>query len=137
MLRGVPSAHFGRPTAKKLVLAAQASSSSSRVLSGRESLLYILCDQLEHTQAKRTAAGRAVGAVDQHRSGNQGLQQIPELGLKSVAVLRAELGEVDRFARTDQAVAYVGMDVEIKESGKFKGKAKLSKRGSGLLRQIL
>ncbi len=34
-------------------------------------------------------------------------------------------------------MAYAGMDIEIKESGKFKGKAKLSKRGSGLLRQIL
>jgi transposase len=44
---------------------------------------------------------------------------------------------VKRFARTDQAVAYAGMDVAIKESGKWKGKAKLSKRGSGLLRQIL
>jgi len=29
------------------------------------------------------------------------------------------------------------MDVKIKESGKWKGKAKLSKRGSGLLRQML
>ncbi len=37
----------------------------------------------------------------------------------------------------DQAVAYAGMDIEIKECGKWKGKAKLSKRGSGLLRQIL
>lgn len=43
------------------------------------------------------------------------------------------LSEVERFARTDQAVAYEGLDVEIKESGKFKGKAKLSKRGSGRL----
>jgi transposase len=62
---------------------------------------------------------------------------MPELGPKTVAVLRAELGEVDRFSCTDQAVAYAGMDIEIKESGKLKGKAKLSKRGSGLLRQIL
>ena len=82
VLRGVPSAHFGRPTAKKLVLAAQASGSSSRVLSGRESLLYILCDQLEHTQAKRTAAGRAVGTVDQHRSANQGLAADTRTGAK-------------------------------------------------------
>ena len=29
------------------------------------------------------------------------------------------------------------MDVEIKGSGQWKGQAKLSKRGSGLLRQIL
>ncbi len=37
----------------------------------------------------------------------------------------------------DQTVAYTGMDIQIKESGQWKGKAKLSKRGSGLLRQIL
>ncbi|HEY4387643.1 MAG TPA: transposase [Ktedonobacteraceae bacterium] len=29
------------------------------------------------------------------------------------------------------------MDIEIKESGLWKGKAKLSKRGSGLLRRVL
>ena len=65
------------------------------------------------------------------------LQQIPEFGTQTVAVLRAELGDVDRFARTDQAIAYAGLDVQIKESGLWKGKAKLSKRGSGLLRQML
>jgi transposase len=64
-------------------------------------------------------------------------EPLPELGPKTVAVLRAELGETMRFARTDQAVAYAGMDVEIKESGQWKGQAKLSKRGSGLLRQVL
>jgi Transposase IS116/IS110/IS902 family len=137
VLRGVPSAHFGRPTAKKLVLAAQASSSSSRVLSGRSSSLYILCDQLEHTQANLKRLEEQLEQLISTDPRTKGLRQIPELGPKSVAVLRAELGEVERFARTDQAVAYAGMDVEIKESGKFKGKAKLSKRGSGLLRQIL
>jgi len=48
VLRAVPAAHFGRPTAKRLVAAAQASSSSGRALSGRASSLRILCDQLEH-----------------------------------------------------------------------------------------
>jgi len=63
-------------------------------------------------------------------------------GLQETSGVRSENGgcvacrdfrEVDRFARTDQAVAYAGMDVKIKESGKWKGKAKLSKRGSGRL----
>ena len=54
-----------------------------------------------------------------------------------VAVLPAELGDVARFRRTDQAIAYGGLDIEIKESGLWKGKAKLSKRGSGLLRRVL
>ncbi|EFH85084.1 transposase IS116/IS110/IS902 family protein [Ktedonobacter racemifer DSM 44963] len=34
-------------------------------------------------------------------------------------------------------IAYGGMDIEIKESGLWKGQAKLSKRGSGLLRRML
>ncbi len=42
-----------------------------------------------------------------------------------------------RFQRTDQVVAYAGLDIEVKESGKWKGQAKLSKRGSGRLRRIL
>ena len=42
-----------------------------------------------------------------------------------------------RFARTDKVIAYGGMDIEIKESGLWKGKAKLSKHGSGLLRRML
>jgi len=54
-----------------------------------------------------------------------------------VAVLRAELGDVQRFSRTDEVIAYGGMDIEIKESGLWKGKAKLSKRGSGLVRRVL
>ena len=44
---------------------------------------------------------------------------------------------MQRFARTDEVIAYGGMDIEIKESGLWKGKAKLSKRGSGLLRRVL
>ena len=60
-----------------------------------------------------------------------------DAGPKTVAVLRAELGDVQRFARTDEVIAYGGMDIEIKESGLWKGKAKLSKRGSGLLRRML
>ncbi len=45
--------------------------------------------------------------------------------------------DVVRFQRTDQVVAYAGLDIEVKESGKWKGQAKLSKRGSGRLRRIL
>ena len=137
VLRSVPAAHFGRPTAKKLVLAAQTSISSGRALTGRGSHLRILCDQLEHTQANLNRLEGELERLITTDPGTKGLRQMPELGPKTVAVVRAELGEVNRFTRTDQAVAYAGMDIEIKESGKFKGKAKLSKRGSGLLRQIL
>jgi transposase len=126
-----------RPTTQKLVTAAQASIGSSRALGGRASSLQILCDQLEHTQATLARLEEELEQLIRTDPNTKGLQQMPELGPRTVAMLRAELGEVNRFTCTDQTVAYTGMDIEIKESGKFKGKAKLSRRGSGLLRQIL
>jgi transposase len=58
-------------------------------------------------------------------------------GRATAEQLVALVGDVDRFSRVDQAVAYAGLDLEVKESGKWKGQTKLSKRGSGLLRRIL
>jgi len=40
------------------------------------------------------------------------------------------------FSRLDQAVAYVGLDLQVKQSGKWKDQSKLSKCGSGLVRQL-
>jgi transposase len=62
---------------------------------------------------------------------------VPEFGPKTALVLRAELGDVGRFAGRDQAVAYVGLDVTVRQSGKWRGQRKVSKRGSGAVRRIL
>lgn len=137
VLRAVPAPHFGRPPAQQLVALAQASVGSGRALRGRASSLHILCDQLEHTQANLTRLEQELEELITTDPGTTGLQHMPELGPKTIAVLRAELGEVDRFACTDQAIAYAGMDIKIRESGKWKGRPKLSKQGSGLLRQML
>jgi transposase len=137
VLRTVFHPHFGRPTAHTLVTLAKASVSSGRALRGRASSLRILCDQLEHTQANLTRLEQELEELIISDPGTKGLQHMRELGTTTIAVLRAELGEVDRFACSDQAIAYAGMDIKIRESGKFKGQPKLSKRGSGLLRQVL
>ncbi len=131
LLRAQKSAHYGRPTAQKLVTFAKQSASCGRAVGGRSVSLRILCDQLEHTQANLALLEAEIEQLLTNDPQVKGLQQIPEFGSKTVAVLRAELGDVQRFARTDEVIAYGGMDIEIKESGKWKGKAKLSKRGSG------
>lgn len=51
VLRAQKPAHYGHPTAQKLVALANVSGSSGRALTGRSVSLRILCDQLEHTQA--------------------------------------------------------------------------------------
>ena len=137
LLRAQPVAHYGRPTAKKLVALANQSVSSGRAIAGRSVSLRILCDQLEHTQANLARLNAEIEQLLNTDPGVKGLQQVPEFGPKTLAVLRAELGDVQRFSRTDEVIAYGGMDIEIKESGLWKGKAKLSKRGSGLLRRML
>lgn len=41
------------------------------------------------------------------------------------------------FASSDSFVAYLGLDIRIRESGSFKGKRKLTKRGEPELRRLL
>ena len=125
------------PPKSALVTLAQQSVRSGRALAGRATSLQILCDQLDHTRANLARLESELGRLIASDPGVKGLSQVQEFGLKTVAVLRAELGDVARFRRTDQAIAYGGLDIEIQESGHRIGKAKLSKRGSGLLRRVL
>jgi transposase len=93
--------------------------------------MQILCDQLQHTRENLAQVEAELEQVHQGDSGWQRLSGVPEFGDKTVAVLRAELGDVTRILRIDQAVASAGLDLAIRTSGKWQGQAKLSKRGSG------
>lgn len=65
------------------------------------------------------------------------LLKVPGLGEVASAFLVSLFWDVQAFANADSAVAYCGLDVIFQESGTFKGKRKLSKRGWGLIRCIL
>ena len=65
------------------------------------------------------------------------LRQLPGIGPIHAATIRAELGDVARFAAVDQVVAYAGLDPRTRQSGQFVGQQKLSKRGPGALRHAL
>jgi len=41
------------------------------------------------------------------------------------------------FAGADAFISFIGLDVRVRESGKFKGKSKLSKRGEAEIRRLL
>ena len=104
-LRAQTPAHYGRPTAKKLVELARGTGSSGRALSGRSTSLRILCDHLEHPQANLARLEAEIAQLLTSDPAVKGLQQFPEFGPKTLAVLRAELGDVQRFARTDEVIA--------------------------------
>jgi transposase len=129
--------HFGLETAQTLVDLARKSGASGVARQARSKGLVILCEQLMTTQKHLAELEEELAKFLDSDEDAKGLASVKEFGPKTKAVLRAELGDVQRFARVDQAVAYVGLDLQVKQSGKWKGKTKLSKRGSGLVRQML
>ena len=136
-LRELAPRHYGRPTAQELVRLASQSVATPVASSGRALSLKVLCDQLEHTLTNLAQIAHELDQLLDRDHGASGLKSTPEFGRKTVAVLRAELGDVTRFQRVDQVVAYVGLDLQVRQSGKWKGQVKLSKRGSGRVRRVL
>jgi transposase len=128
---------YGQQTAEQLVGLAVQSISSPSALDARQLALQILCEELSQIQRHLAKIEAELEHLRLRDPQSTLLRAVPEFGLQTVAVLRAELGDVTRFQRIEQAVAYAGLDIAIKESGKWQGQAKLSKRGSGLLRQML
>jgi transposase len=67
--------------------------------------LKILCNQLQHTRQHLAHLEREIDSLLEQDPRTKGLQGVREFGHKTSAVLRAELGDVERFSRCDQAIA--------------------------------
>jgi transposase len=66
------------------------------------------------------------------------LLSVPGVRGLLAATILAELGDVRRFSRVEQVVAFAGLDATVFESGAFRGtRQHISKRGSPLLRRAL
>lgn len=61
---------------------------------------------------------------------------IPGIGHANASALVAAFHR-GAFASSDAFICFIGLDVRIRESGRFKGKRKLTKRGEAELRRLL
>lgn len=69
---------------------------------------------------------------------DQHLTTITGIGPVTAAVIISEVGDVQRFERPNQLLAFAGLDASIHQSGDFTGtRNKLSKRGSPYLRRAI
>jgi transposase len=64
------------------------------------------------------------------------LRKVPGLGVLSAACLTWALSRGE-FSSRDKFVAFLGLDVRVRQSGKYVGIRKLTKRGDALIRKIL
>jgi transposase len=62
---------------------------------------------------------------------------IPGVGLITAATAVAETNGFAAIKSIKQLTGYAGMDVKISESGKWKGKSTISKRGNSHIRKAL
>ncbi len=75
---------------------------------------------------------RQLGWMDDYRR----CLSIPGIGPVNAAALVCAYNR-GAFAGSDAFIAYLGLDVRRRESGRFKGKRKLTKRGESELRRLL
>jgi transposase len=64
-------------------------------------------------------------------------QTITGIGFETSVILASETNGFALFKSIRQLVSYAGLDVEFKESGKFKGKTRITKKGNSRIRQAL
>ena len=65
------------------------------------------------------------------------LMTIPGVSFFSGLLIHAEIGEIDRFDRSEELVSYAGLDPVVRESGGTRKEGSISKKGNAALRWIL
>lgn len=65
------------------------------------------------------------------------LHSIKGMGNITTATFLAEAGPLCRFPSAKSLVAYAGLDPSVHQSGRYRGRSRLSKRGNRYLRRIL
>ena len=98
------------------------------------------------TKALVTEIQKLIHRIDQHiqalirqlawQTDYQRCLSIPGIGPVNAAALTAVFHR-GAFAGSDAYVAFIGLDVRLRESGKFKGKRKLTKCGEAEIRRLL
>jgi transposase len=107
---------------------------------GREAFqlqIKMLLEQITLLEAQIKALEVHIAQI--YKQLNLQLTTIPGVGVLTAATIIAEIGSIERFKkdRGRQLLAFAGLDPKIIESGTFKGKTKMSKRGSAYLRTAI
>lgn len=128
-----------RTFAEELKQAARCSVSLGILNTGEEFALTQLVAEIRSLEAQ-------IKQVDQHITACKApaaahfLRSIKGAGAILPRIIASELGDLDRFRGPDMSsriLAFAGAEPRVRESGSWKGKTKMSKRGSRTLRHAL
>lgn len=104
-----------------------------------ERFMQLWSDYWQCSQRKDQIADQMISIVDRLREQDPHIPA-PTKGVitaKNLARLLAETGPLSDFEHWRQVLKYAGLNIRMRESGKFKGQNRISKKGRPLLRKIL
>lgn len=133
-LKSASRGHFGRSKAEQLKALAKKSignkcSDKSFQITSTIAQIRLLDSQLEDTEKHLKKLWDKFDTV---------LKTIPGIGAIDGAMIYSEIGDISRFRRPDQLIAFAGLDPATKQSGNFRAQStRMSKRGSPFLRYAL
>jgi transposase len=125
---------FNKDTARELRVLAQKSvgnsdSTVSIQITQTISQIELLDSQIEKVEAEMTEIMRFNDSV---------IMTIPGIGYINGGMILGEIGDIYRFAKPHQLLAFAGLDPSVRQSGNFSAsRTRMSKRGSKVLRYAL
>ena len=127
---------IGQPTAEKLINAAK---NSFGVTFSKESFTFqlkLLIEKIKFIEGQiKDCEDKFSELMDKI---NSPITTIPGFGPVLGAIVISEFGDINRFDKPSQLVAYAGIDATVSQSGEFEGTHNvMSKRGSPYLRKAL
>lgn len=138
LVRQASRGQYGEEKAKNIKSTASSTMGITLGIDAFSLSLDILLSQIDHLQKQIDQLENEVGRRTENLAIT--LTTVPGIGITLAGTIIAEIGDINRFIGKDGAekiVALAGLDAKVKESGQSKGKAKMSKRGSGYLRHAV
>jgi len=127
---------FGMAKAVAIQEAAQRSVGVSFLADAIRIKMRCLLEQIDLLELQRAQLDAELAALMAQIP--QYITSIPGVGPVTGAAILAEIGDVRRFERVEQLVAYAGIDPSVYQTGQFQAtQAHMSKRGSPYLRHAL
>ena len=137
LLKKASWGHLGEKRALLLKKTASASVGTKLSLDSLSLQLKFMIENIQLLEDQLKAVEARIASLF-HKQQTQ-LASIPGIAEVSGATILSEIGNIGNFKKdgAKKLVAFVGIDAKVRESGAFKGKRKMSKRGSRYLRAAI
>ena len=136
ILENLSRKKVGQSTAEKLINSAK---NSFGITFSRESFTFqlkLLIEQIKFIEGQIKDCETKIKEL--MKKINSPITTIPGIGTVLGAVILSEFGDINRFDKPSQLVAYAGIDATVSQSGEYEGSHNvMSKRGSPYLRKAL